>query len=180
MVKVLRELRSDHANASRLLGVLAEGVSAAGTGVSPDYVLLLDIMSYMTHYPDLFHHPREELVFRKMVERDPQVRGLLKEVRSEHKVLAEKGTKLLQTLRNIINGFELRPDALLARTEDYIITLNEHMRLEEEKIFPRAKELLSADDWADLEGQLSAREDPLFGRTLKKEYRNLYRHVVSD
>lgn len=179
MPKVIRELRKEHGNVKRLLDVLADCLSDMGKGLSPDYVLILDVMHYMTHYPDLFHHPREDLVFERMMLRDAQAQSPLKRLLAEHKELGEKGIKLMQTLRSVINGFELTHDTLELQLEDYMSVVREHMNTEEQEVFPLAAELLTEEDWAQIEAEMTAREDPLFGRTLKREYRNLYRHVVS-
>ena len=39
-------------------------------GDESDYQLMKDIMHYMRHYPDLFHHPREDVLFGELVRND--------------------------------------------------------------------------------------------------------------
>jgi hemerythrin-like domain-containing protein len=36
-------------------------------GEQPDCDLMLDIFYYMTHYPDRFHHPKEDFAFARVM-----------------------------------------------------------------------------------------------------------------
>jgi hemerythrin-like domain-containing protein len=66
-----RHLHAEHANFDMLLELLEGQLDLFHDGKSPDYALMLDIMFYMTHYPDAFHHPREDLAFARIGEREP-------------------------------------------------------------------------------------------------------------
>ena len=57
---------AEHVNFTRLLNLLDDQLSLFHDGGSPDYALMLDIMFYMTHYSDVLHHPKEDLVFAKI------------------------------------------------------------------------------------------------------------------
>ena len=53
-------------------------------GEAPDYELMLDIMFYMTHYPDVLHHPKEDLAFARIAERDADARPIVDQLTEQH------------------------------------------------------------------------------------------------
>ena len=55
--------------------ILTAELDRFSRGQAPDYELMLDIMFYMTHYPDAVHHPKEDLAFAKIAERQPGSRN---------------------------------------------------------------------------------------------------------
>ena len=67
MPRVITVLQNDHQNVSVLLQLLDPLASKLAPGTPADFVPILDIMNYMTRYSDLFHHPMEELVFKKLI-----------------------------------------------------------------------------------------------------------------
>ena len=62
---ILDTLRSDHANMARLLNILERQVSAFREGEAPDYEIVQGVVEYFLDYPDLCHHPKEDLLARR-------------------------------------------------------------------------------------------------------------------
>jgi len=50
---------AEHVNFATLLNRLEAELERFQEGGVPDYELMLDIMFYMTHYPDVLHHPKK-------------------------------------------------------------------------------------------------------------------------
>ena len=96
MSNVIPALRTDHKNFSRLLdlleGQLDESAEVEGKA---DYALMQDIMLYMTRYPDRFHHPKEDLVFTRLVERNANARGIVEELMEQLPQLMSEGLPAL-------------------------------------------------------------------------------------
>jgi hemerythrin-like domain-containing protein len=63
-----------------------------------------DILYYMIHYPDLFHHPREDVIFSRLMERDPSVAQGVEELARQHRVIAESGARLHENLAGAMPG----------------------------------------------------------------------------
>ncbi len=179
MPRVITALQKNHQNVMVLLQLLDPLASRLAPGTAADFVPILDIMNYMTRYSDLFHHPMEELIFKKLIERDDSAGPLVATLIAEHKILGEKGGQLLHSVRNVVNGFEPYEGGLAPEREDYVTSLRRHMSREETEVFPLASKLLSDDDWGAIERGLVAREDPLFGTGREAEYVALYNHIVS-
>ena len=179
MPRVITMLQSDHQNVLVLLRLLDPLESKPARRTPADFVSILDIVNYMTRYSDLFHHPMEELLFKKLIERDDGAGPLVATLSAEHKILGEKGGQLLRSVRNVVNGFEPHEGDLGPACQDYVTRLREHMSREEAEVFPLAAKLLSKNDWGAIERGLVARADPLFGAGREAQYTALYNHIVS-
>ncbi|HSG66556.1 MAG TPA: hemerythrin domain-containing protein, partial [Gammaproteobacteria bacterium] len=60
----------------------------------------------------------------------------------------------------------------------YLDTLSEHMNKEEAGLFRLAADRLHAADWAAIDAQVAALEDPLFGATVAADYRRLWQRIT--
>jgi len=52
------------------------------------------------------------------------------------------------------------------------------MAKEEREFFPLALRMLGERDWAEIDAQIAAREDPLFGPNAEARYRKLHDRIV--
>ena len=177
MSDVLVQLHKDHVNIMRLLDLMEAQLGLFREGERPDYGLMLDIMQYMTSYPDLFHHPKEDLMFRRLTERDPGARLVVKDLINKHVVLADQGAQLLASLQNVVNDVMIERDVLESQGRAYIETLRHHMDVEEGQVFPLAQELLLPEDWAAIDEEMQAMDDPLFGEVVAQDYATLYDYI---
>ena len=129
----------EHANFGRLLGLLERQLDRFHGGDLPDYELMLDVMYYMTHYPDLFHHPVENLAFDRIAARSPHASALLARLRAQHDVLRRDGEALVAILGDVVNGAIRARDAVEARARSYIACFREHMAAEDSAVFPQRR-----------------------------------------
>ena len=60
---LLDTLYNEHRYILSLLDNLEQQSLRLKSGKVPDYQLLLDSIDYLTHYPDRYHHSREDLLF---------------------------------------------------------------------------------------------------------------------
>lgn len=174
MADIIQQLRKDHLNAAKLLDLLEAQIETLDKGETTDYLLMLDAMHYMTHYPDLFHHPKEDLVFKKLKQRDVSARPTVDNLVEEHKALAEKGVQFYECLQTIVSELMVSRESLESRGRDYIAFLRSHMNKEEDEIFPLASAVLREKDWAEIDTAMEAKEDPVFGKVVEENYRALY------
>lgn len=173
MHPVMRQLHDDHDNVARLLDYINGQVEAARSGEQPDYDRLHRVMHYLTNYPDVFHHPREDLVFAQLLERDVSARLAIERLKSEHQELGDAGAHLRQRLHDKLAGKRYQQRTLLRELSEYSDLLREHMELEEHNVFPLAKLLLNDADWEAIAGRIRKREEPLFGDTAVRPYETL-------
>lgn len=168
-------LKDEHRYLELLLQALDEHLGQIDTATTGDYFLLRDIVRYMHEYPDVAHHPTEDLMFERLVRRAPDTRRMVNRLRRDHARLARDTAKLLDLLRAATD--ERSPETareVRAAAEQYSASLRRHMEVEEQKFFPEAVRCLTHADWNSVQKSLEATEDPLFGASVRKDYRVLY------
>ncbi len=179
MSEIIRQLHIDHANVSKLLDVLEQEIELFHDEGTPDYALMSDTMHYMVNYPDLIHHPTEDLIFEKLKDCDPDTSAEVDRLVAEHKVLADKSAQLLESLRCIENETTIvSREAMTTQCVDYISMLRKHMSTEEGQAFPRVNEILSDKDWQEIGTAIRIQEDLVFGKIVAEEYHTLYDRLV--
>jgi len=171
---------AEHVNFGRLLGLLETQLDSFHRGESPDYELMLDIMYYMTHYPDQIHHPKEDLAFARIVARDPGMRAAVDELLRQHEWLRESGAELERVLDDIVNGSVVARDRLENSARAYLAGFRAHVLKEESEVFPAAARVLTAADWTAINGATAHRDDPLFGKATERRYAALQRHIAKQ
>jgi len=167
----------DHVNFARLLHILEDELALFHEGGSPDYELMLDIMYYMTHYPDVVHHPKEDLVFARIKERDLSAAPAIDSLTRQHVFLKACGEQLVHDLDEIVNGSIIPRSPVGASARGYLANFREHMRVEERDILPLAARLLRPNDWSAIDAAIHQLEDPLFGPRTDERYASIAEHI---
>ena len=180
MNDVLALWHADHVNFGRLLNLLEDQLELFHAGGSPQYDLMLDVMYYMTHYPDVLHHRKEDLVYAKIKERADSAGPIIDELTSEHVSLRESGRELVRDLDDIVNGSISSREVVETTARAYVTSFRNHMRVEETQILPLAAKLLGDRDWADVDAAIRHIEDPLFGARTAERYAALQREIAAE
>lgn len=180
MSAIMEQLKADHGNISRLLATLEAQIAIVHDEENANFELMYDIMVYMTDYPDRTHHPMEDFVFRKLVNRDKSADGVVARLGREHAGLAEKGQRFRDMLRHVVDGSMVERHVLEDASRDYVEFLRSHMAIEDSDAFPRAEQTLSAEDWDDVASSFEARVDPIFGPIVAEEFRSLYEYIQRE
>jgi hemerythrin-like domain-containing protein len=180
MPEMLDQLHADHVNIAHILSLLDHQAGIVERGEHADLRLLSDIIFYISRYPDMYHHPREELMFEILRRRDPGSAGMLDELSRQHKQLKTDALELLDALSAFPGSTVMPRGALVAQLRGYVEISRRHMDIEEGTAFPRARELLSASDWQSLANGLASEEDPLFGKVIAAPYRSLHDTIMRE
>lgn len=176
---ILKGLHQDHINMSKIAELIAAELTDLETGVSPDYDLLTNIMSYVTAYPDAYHHPTEDIVFAQLRLVSPEAGTDIDALLAEHERLLTYGREFLSTLRAIEEEAVVTREAFLAKGREYLDLLVEHMNKEEAGLFRLAAEHLDESDWEAIGARVKAIEDPLFGPAVNADYRRLWQRITA-
>lgn len=177
LADILETLYSEHRYLASLLDKLEKESARLKPRRIPDYHLLLDIIDYLTHYPDQYHHPREDLLFSTMVARDDEFKPLLERLEREHQTLYAYNRELFHELTQVAAGCAVDRPRLMRSIESYIAGYRQHMDYESQEVFPRAKGSLSAADRKKLSEKTRYIDDPLFGGEVQYQYRRLGRSL---
>jgi hemerythrin-like domain-containing protein len=163
MSPILESLSREHANLAKLLKVLARQIEVFKNGGAPDYHTIRTILEYNLEYADLYHHPKEDLIFARLRKRYPDTINTVNNLEEDHRRLAAQTRRFAEAIGNIIEGAELPRDRIMRMAEDYLESLHRHMEMEDKWVFPAAQQWLTDEDWADIEHEATTGDDPLFG-----------------
>jgi hemerythrin-like domain-containing protein len=168
---------TEHVNFATLLDLLEAQLDHFHLGEAPDYEMMLDIMFYMTHYPDAFHHPREDLAFARISERERSTCPVIDELRVQHARLKVDGEALVRALDDIVNGGIRSREDVEVPGRAYVADFRSHMQKEDTAILPLAARLLRDRDWTAIDAAVRHIDDPLFDRT-EERYAALRRKIA--
>jgi len=172
--------RAEHASFAHLLDLFEKNLVAFHTGERPDYDLMLDILQYLRHFPDRYHHPREDVAFDCLVKREPGLLALVDHLKDEHKSLAASGEALEELLSEAAQGAIVAREQIESAAQDYLVDYRRHIASEELTVMPRALALLTPEDWALVARAIPATIDPLFGEEADNSYRELRRLIAIE
>ena len=178
--ETLVRLHNDHVNICLLLDIFEKHLAELVQGGKPDLLLMRDIIEYMVNYPDIVHHPLEEMLFRRLKKADTESHGIISELESQHQRLGEYGKSLLAELERVTSGAIMEKEKILRNCCIYMELLYSHMNMEEERIFPRIERLFSISDWSEVGSTLETIQDPVFGEAVQDYYRRLYDRIQTE
>lgn len=169
--------RAEHAQFERLLAIFDRQLERYRAGDTPDYDLMRDVVQYLRDYADCFHHPREDVAFDLLVEREPDARAVVQRLTQEHHDLAEAGATLLERLRELTSDAMLPRGTLEAAAATYLENYRRHIDTEEREVMPVAGRVLTDADWRQVVDAVQPTSDPLFGENPAETFRELRRHL---
>ncbi|MFQ5776029.1 MAG: hemerythrin domain-containing protein [Kiloniellaceae bacterium] len=163
MADVVGLLLQEHANLAKLLDAVERQLAVFEEGESPDYDIVQGVLDYCLNYPDLYHHPKEDLVFERLRVRDPAAAEALGDLQAEHRRLGALTRRFAAAVRNLLQDLEIPREAFDQVAREFLDHYRRHMDMEERVFLPAAVRSLTAEDWAEIDAQVTAREDPVFG-----------------
>ena len=177
MANPIEAWHQEHAYFNRLLGLLQHEMDAFHAGETPDYQLMLDILSYLREFGDEQHHPREDEAFRRLLRHCPDRQLPIARLHQEHRVIAHAGEKLRGLLENVASDAIIQRVEIEAAAATYLVYYGNHIAREEEDVLPRAARHLTAEDWQAVKAAAPLARDPLFGPTPAQRFRELRRRI---
>ena len=175
MIDPIVAWHEEHVYFSQLLGLLEQEVDAFRADGSPNYGLMLDIVSYLRDYGDEYHHPREGEAFRRMAPRCPDLDLELARLEQEHQVIANAGDVLSTHLSAIVSGAIVPRAQVESAAATYLVYYRNHLAREEEEVLTRAAQVLTGEDWEAIRQCAPAGLDPQHG---PGHYRELRRRIA--
>lgn len=180
MANQLAVWHAEHLNFARLLDLLEEQVGVFHRGERPNYNLMGTIVYYMRNFGDRVHHPREDVAYARLVERDPGMQVVVNRLLQEHRVIATVGEALLDRLNEADGDVISSRAALEAAAAMYLVYYRNHLSTEERHAMPRAAQLLTREDWAAVTAAVPASPDPLFGKNVEERFAELHKQICEE
>jgi hemerythrin-like domain-containing protein len=178
MSKIIEILLDEHRNIERLLHVLEQELSVFDRSDSPDYEILQAVIDYFQDYPESYHHPKEDIVFAKLKQRDPAAAMQVGDAEADHQVETKRLNQFARAVEDVLAGREIPRQAFHTVVRDFIRHQRQHMAKEEQLLFPSAVRALRAEDWAEIDAQLNDRKDPLFDDANEKKFHALQQAIL--
>lgn len=173
MPEVLTRLHKEHADFARLLDLLDRQRALFAAG-SADYDTIGAILQYCLEYPDAVHHPKEDLIYGALRSRDPDLAAEVGDLEEEHRDLALAARELAALIERALAEVLVDRTHVHDLTRDFIRRYRHHIEREELHVFPAARQVLSDQDWADIDGRMEGSSgDPLFGEVVTDYFRAL-------
>src|ERR1700748_2572343 len=113
---IIERLSQEHRNIEQLLAILERALEVFDRGARPDYKVIHAVISYFEVYPEVYHHPQEDLVFAKLRTRDPAAAAKVGDLAREH----QKGAQLLRRVARVVDSV-LADREILRENVDIIV-----------------------------------------------------------
>lgn len=178
MSKILEILQKDHQHHDILLTILENQVKDAHLNGEPDYDTVSAIVDYFLTYPTEFHHAREDRIYEKIVERDPAAAKEIGRIEEEHEACEAFIKAFAAALSNILGAGIITRNQFANAALEFIESQRRHIRMEESIFFPTATRVLTAEDWAVLDSELSDISDPIFGSQREDQFASLRQEII--
>ena len=178
MPRVIEILIEEHRNIKTLLHVLEQELKLFDQADQPDYQIFRAVIEYFQAYPENYHHPKEDVVYKKLELRDPAIAKRIGDAEAEHEVETNRLREFAQAVEDILGGRELPRQAFHNVVHEFIEHQRQHMDKEERLLFPAAVESLRPEDWADIDARLNDQKDPLFNGAIETKFHALERTIL--
>lgn len=173
-------IRDEHRSLSAVLSSLA--AMLRGCEGVPDeafFDVVRAMLFYIDEFPEKLHHAKEsDLLFPRLVRRDGSLLSVVEQLEKDHL----NGEQRVRELQHRLLAWELLGESRRAAFEqaahEYIRFYLDHMRVEETKLLPLMRPLLTEDDWAELDAAFRTNEDPVATGQQDSRYERLFTRIV--
>ncbi|HEY6239460.1 MAG TPA: hemerythrin domain-containing protein [Burkholderiales bacterium] len=181
MPSALNVIRDEHRSIAAVLhGMqhLMREIRERKTKIDPK--VFRAMLYYLDTFSERLHHPKEDkFLFEPLRRRGAGPDSLIAELEREH---AEGGASLRRVEQCLIRyeeGGDKELPEFAQEMERFVDGYWEHMRKEEEHVFPLAEKLLTAADWAAIDRAFGENADPLANERNEKDFRKLFARIVN-
>ena len=179
MQPILDSLLAQHGNLSKLVALLERQPSLEPDPAAPHVGLLLDVMVYLTSFPDVSHHPLEDRIAERLLARGALDGDLCAELEAQHARLARQGAELLRDMEGAMRRESMPMELVALNTRLYAERLRHNIAFEELVLFPAAARHLGEEDWQAIGVAHVPAADPLFSAEAEGRFEGL-RRVISQ
>ncbi len=178
MTDVLDAIHEDHANMAKMLDALERQLAVFDAGETPDYDIVRGVLDYCIGYPELYHHPKEDLVFERLRAIDPAAAAEVGDLPGAHRELAALTRRFRGAVEAVLNDLEVPRGPFDQTLRAFIDATRRHMDMEERSFLPAARRALSAAELADIDARLDPQVDPLFGAPSEERFAALRQDIL--
>ncbi|HLZ01170.1 MAG TPA: hemerythrin domain-containing protein [Bradyrhizobium sp.] len=174
---IIERLNQEHRNIEKLLAILEREFEIFDLGDRPDYEVIRAVIHYFEVYPEVYHHPQEDLVFAKLKIRDPAAAARVGDLAREHQNGAERLRRVAHAVDAILADREILRQNVDILVREFIEHERRHIMMEDRDFFPAALKALDADDWTEIAAASTVHKDPLFSDVVEDGFDALRAHI---
>jgi len=178
MTTIIETLREEHRNIEELLLILEQELIVLDRNERPDYEIIQAVISYFQDYPDCCHHPKEDMIFEKLKERDPVAAESVGDLEAEHQNESKRLRKVADMIRSILTDHEVSRQAFDGVMRDFIEHERKHMEMEERFLFSTAVSALRPEDWGGIDARWSDWKDSIFSVAFEERCQSLRERIL--
>jgi hemerythrin-like domain-containing protein len=175
---IIERLSREHRNIEKLLVILERELRVFDRGDRPDYEVIGAIVSYFELYPEVYHHPQEDVVFAKLKIRDPAAAAKVGDLAREHQKGAERLRRVAHVVDSVLAGREILRQDVDTIVRDFIEYERHHITMEDRDFFPAALKSLEPQDWTEIASALTNPDDPLFSEAAEETFEALRARIL--
>ncbi|MDE2430479.1 MAG: hemerythrin domain-containing protein [Burkholderiales bacterium] len=149
-------------------------------GNAPDLKVFRAMLYYIAEYPERVHHPKEDqYLFAKIKERTHQLDSELDALIDQH----SRGEILVHRLQDALLNYEFGGAPAFPHfrdlVEQYAHFYYAHMRTEEDRIMPVAKQILNDADWKEIDAAFMENRKIMNDAGERYKYDQLFSLIVN-
>ncbi len=178
-MKTIDIIHDEHRALASVLQALRFVVDEIRSGkMQPDFQLLASMVDYITQVPEKVHHPKEDdYLFPALCRRSEKAADLIDTLENQHSDGYRMTNALLQSLIHYQSMGSPAFHEFDVLVQEYIEFNWKHLNLEESQLLPLAREVLSEQDWQELDNEFCANFNPYAGA--EGEFEGLFRKIVN-
>lgn len=178
-MQALRIISEDHNNLWRLATTIDQVAQDIEGGAPVDPAFFNSVFDYIEQFVDRSHHPKEDdFLFRILRLRSLDAAAMLDGLQEEHRSGPARLNALRGCMAEVANG-QAVSSVFAAALRVFSTDLKRHIRAEEKRVLPLAREVLTTEDWAEIDRAFLDNADPLFGEQAKEGFRELFHRIAS-
>lgn len=186
MHPIQHQLHSDHHHMQLLLSCLGQEIDCFDfdSQRSADMDIIVSALDYFHVYPDKWHHPAEDVIFQRLLDKKLGKKVILEKLLREHEKIILETIKINQLFQAAADDCVVSVTDLVNSAREFISLQRAHLNTENEFIYPLLSEAFDAEEWKAIEAEIKAEvkihDDPLFNKVSKKEYKHLYNYIIDS
>jgi hemerythrin-like domain-containing protein len=171
-------LRCEHRSIEFLLDILEWQTDLIEKTGDPNLPLIAEIIDYFRSYPDIYHHPKEDIVLRQLHKRAEGLDADFFGLEDEHDHLSDELHAFSQTVSALmIDPCQVTRTAFILTARSFIERERQHMAKEERYFFPAVEHWLTDGDWAEIDEVVNHFVDPMSEPDTAYHFRHLTEYL---
>jgi len=180
MIEILRKLRAEHDNLAMVLDVLEQEVESYRQGRQLYRDIVDDVLDYCRGYAALCHHPKEDLIYRKLrLATEPAAINTVGDLLAEHEELSALTDEFKAAVDNLLSDASEDRARFVRVAQAFLERHRHHIKAEDDELFPLAVQCLSDEDWAEIDRGVLVLEASYPSGAIDERFAALSRLIVA-